>query len=58
MSQETQILKDAVREIKMLRTQNEFMAARLEMFDKCMLLFNTQPNCQSKGMSEGLTYPM
>lgn len=39
----------AVNEIESLRHQNQLMAARLEMFDKMFLLFNTTPAYQSNG---------
>lgn len=44
MNEETLLLKSAATEIKHLRESNNLMAARLDMFDKMMSLFYTQPN--------------
>lgn len=49
MTQERQMLQEAANEIKSLRRQNELMAARLEVFDKCMLLLHTPPAYQAQG---------
>lgn len=40
----------------MLRNQNEIMRARLEMFDSMMVLFNSNPNFPSRGMSEDIAW--
>lgn len=41
--QELQLLKEAVNEIKSLRSQNQLMAARLGVFDDMMMLIRTSP---------------
>ena len=56
MSQEQQMLQEAANEIKSLRRQNELMAARLEVFDKCMMLLHTSPAYQSQRMSPDLVW--
>ena len=54
---ETEILlQQAVIEIKQLRKQNELMAARLDTFDKCMLLIHTVPNYTGQSMSPDLVW--
>lgn len=50
------LLKAAANQITQLRHSNQVMAAKLEMFDKMMLLFQTQPAYQSHGMSEDIVY--
>lgn len=50
------MLQQAATEIKSLRRQNELMAARLEVFDKCMLLLHTPPAYPSQGMSPDLVW--
>jgi hypothetical protein len=54
--QEIYLLRQASIEIKRLRQQNQIMSARLEMFDQLMLLFHTQPNYPSQGMSPDIVY--
>ena len=57
MKKETiDLLQEAAYEIKGLRMSNEFMKGRLDMFDKMMLLFDTQPNKPQQGMSPDLVY--
>lgn len=56
MSNKLELLQDAALEIKSLRKQNELMAARLDVFDKMILLLHTPPNYQSHGMSEDLVW--
>jgi len=51
---EQDLLKQAALEIKQLRKQNEAMAIRLDMFDKCMLLFTSNPAYTYQGMSPDL----
>lgn len=46
-----QLFEMASSEIKVLRSQNQAMASRLEMFDKMMLLFTTLPSYPGYGMS-------
>jgi hypothetical protein len=41
MKQEVHLLQNAVNEIKFLRSQNQVMKARLDMFDDCMKLFSS-----------------
>jgi len=48
MEEEIRLLKYASNEIKSLRNQNNLMAARLDVFDKCILLLTA--NTQSSGM--------
>lgn len=56
MDQSNDLLKSAALEIKQLRTQNNLMAARLEVFDKMMLLLHTAPNYPSQVMGEDLVW--
>lgn len=56
MTQEQQMLQEAANEIKSLRRQNELMATRLEVFDKCMLLFHTPPAYPLQVMSPDLLF--
>jgi hypothetical protein len=56
MTQEQQMLQEAASEIRNLRRQNELMAAKLDMFDKCMLLLHTPPTYPSQGMSPDLVW--
>lgn len=56
MTTDQQLLREAVFEIKQLRKQNEIMSARLDMFDKCMLIFQSAPAYQSQGMSPDLVW--
>lgn len=56
MKKENELLQEASNEIKSLRKQNELMGARLDMFDSMMLIFRTQPNYGSQGMSEDLVW--
>lgn len=50
------LLETAVSEIRHLRKQNELMGARLDMFDKMMILFHTPPCFPGGGYSPDLTY--
>lgn len=56
MTNETMLLQQAAEELRQLRKQNEIMSARLEMFDKCMLLLHTPPSYQNQGMSPDLVW--
>jgi len=56
MTTEQELLQRAVTEINILRRQNELMSAKLEMFDKCVLLLHTSPNYPSQGMSPDLVW--
>jgi len=52
----THLLKGAATEINLLREANHNMAARLDMFDKMMSLFHTQPASRGMGMGEDVVY--
>lgn len=56
MTQEQLLLKSAAVEITSLRRQNELMSARLDMFDKCMILLHTTPAYPSQGMSVDIVW--
>jgi hypothetical protein len=56
MERETELLKQAVSEIRMLRSQNQLMSARLEMFDSLMLVLHTDVARRGQGMSPDLTW--
>lgn len=45
-----ELLQRASNEIKCLRSQNQLMAARLDMFDSMMAIFNAQQMSRSGGM--------
>lgn len=50
------LLRNAASQIKQLRSSNEVMSARLDMFDKMWMLFNTEPNYQRQGASEDICF--
>lgn len=50
------LLQRSVNEITQLRASNERMAARLDMFDKCVMLLTAQPQSQSQGMAPDLVW--
>lgn len=50
------LLERCSAEIKQLRNENTLMSARLDMFDKMMLIFHTQPNYPGQGMSEDICW--
>jgi hypothetical protein len=56
MKQEIELLKDASNEIKSLRSQNNHMAARLDMFDKCVLLLTANIQGNSQGISPDVVW--
>ncbi len=56
MKDEIDLLNQAAFEIKRLREQNSLMSARLEMFDKCMLLLHTEPKYPNRGFEEDLVW--
>lgn len=56
MTEEQILLQEAARELRSLRRANELMAARLDTFDKCILLLQTIPVYQGQGMSEDLAW--
>lgn len=58
MNEESQLLKSAIVEIKSLRSRNQLLTARVDMFDECMLLLRTNLNYQNQGMSEDLVWKM
>lgn len=46
---EQQLLASALDEIRTLREQNKFMAARLDVFDNMLRVFHTVPNYGNSG---------
>jgi hypothetical protein len=56
MKTEIELLKDASNEIKQLRSQNNHMAARLDMFDKCILLLTANIQGNNQGMSPDVVW--
>jgi hypothetical protein len=50
LSETGRLLESAAIEIKILRQQNETMRARLDMFDKMMMLFDTCPSGRTNGI--------
>ena len=56
MEPEFVLLKQAASEIRVLRNQNQIMAARLEMFDNMMLVLHTEPARKGQGMSPDLAW--
>lgn len=50
------LLNQSVLEIRQLRQENKLMALRLDMFDKMMLLFDTQPNYRGQSLTEDLCW--
>lgn len=50
------LLEKTITEIRQLRSVNEIMSVRLDMFDKMMLLFHTSPFCAGMSMSEDICY--
>jgi hypothetical protein len=50
------LLLKAAEEIKTIRRQNELMAARLDVFDKMILLLHTPPNYPGHGMGEDIAW--
>lgn len=51
-----QLLEEVSVEVRSLRRSNELMAARLQVFDSMILIFQTQPQYQGRGMSEDVVY--
>lgn len=56
MTHEQELLKSAVSEMRSLRTENRVQAARLDMFDKMMMLFETAPAYRGMCMGEDLVW--
>lgn len=57
MEKETlDLLNEAVNEIKSLRQANSVMGARLDMFDKMMLLFQSTPAQPGQGWAPDIVY--
>lgn len=56
MKEQNELLQRAANEIRQLRSQNQLMAARLDMFDSLMLLFRTEPNFERNGMGEDIVW--
>jgi hypothetical protein len=51
-----ELLQRASNEIKGLRSQNQLMAARLEVFDSMMLLFTSDPQRSGGTMSPDIVW--
>lgn len=56
MTRDHQLLKEAAQEIRNLRTSNEHMGTRLDMFDKMWTLFTSGPNFTGQAMGEDLAW--
>jgi hypothetical protein len=56
MSKELELLKSATLEIKGLRSQNQIMKARLDMFDDCIALLSARVERSGMGMSPDLVW--
>ncbi len=56
MEREIDLLKAAATEIRILRNENKLLSARLDMFDKMMLLLHTAPEYTRQGISLDLIY--
>ena len=56
MTKELQLLQEASNEIKRLRNSNNLMAARLDTFDKCVLLLTAHLEGGQTGMSPDLVW--
>ena len=56
MKTEQELLKEAVNEIRSLRSQNQLMSARLDMFDSMMAVLHTDVARKSQGMSPDLVW--
>lgn len=56
MTHEQELLKRAVSEIRQLRTQNQSMASRLDMFDKMMALFYADNRMGGMAMGSDLAW--
>lgn len=56
MERYLQLLQEAAQEIKNLRSQNQLMSARLEMFDNMMAVLHTDVARKSQGMSPDLVW--
>lgn len=53
---EQELLQQAVGEIRTLRSQNQLMSARLDMFDSMMAVLHTDVARKSQGMSPDLVW--
>lgn len=56
MERSTELLQQAVSEIRILRNHNQLMSARLEMFDSLMTVLHTDVARKGQGMSPDLTW--
>lgn len=56
MTEEQELLQRASNEIKGLRNQNQTMATRLDMFDKCIMLLTANLHSSGQGMSEDIAW--
>jgi hypothetical protein len=52
------LLNEAMEEVRTLRVRNQLLQARCDMFDSCMLMFNTEPNYQRQVMSVDIVWKM
>ena len=55
MTKEVDLLARASCEIKNLRSANQLMGARLDMFDKCVMLLTANVQSTGGGMSPDIT---
>lgn len=51
-----ELLQQAASEIRSLRSQNKLLSARLDMFDKCMVLLHTAPAYPGLGAGEDIAW--
>lgn len=57
MASETEmLLQEAAQEITQLRNQNNLMRARLDVFDKMMMVLTAQVQHSNMGMTEDLVW--
>ena len=56
MEKANELLRNAANEIRFLRSQNQLMSARLEMFDSVMDLLHTDIPKHIQGVSPDLCY--
>lgn len=51
-------IQEAQHEIRSLRQANQILQAKAEVFDGMMLLFTSQPNFRTQGMSPDVVYTL
>lgn len=56
MTTEQDLLQRAAVEISQLRRTNEILQAKVSTFESVMLVFRTEPNSQSQGMSPDVVW--